>query len=77
MTIDQPDKGEEEELDLADLPDQMAKVKVSTLVHDYLKAQNLGVLPERAMERAVEEYVEKGDKDALSKSVPISPPFVF
>lgn len=63
VTIDQPEGMEE----LHDLPEQMEKVQVSTLVHKFLEAQNLGVLPERAMEQAVEDFVEKGDKDALKQ----------
>ncbi|KAL8287436.1 hypothetical protein RQP46_003294 [Phenoliferia psychrophenolica] len=64
VTIDRPE-GEDDEID--DLAEEVEeKVQVSSLVHKYLEAQNLGVLPEKAMERAVLEFVEKGDKDALS-----------
>ncbi|KAK4701630.1 double-strand break repair protein MRE11, partial [Phenoliferia sp. Uapishka_3] len=67
VNIDQPDKARGDDDDeMADLPEQLEKVQVSTLVHQYLEAQNLGVLPERAMERAVEDFVDKGDKDALA-----------
>ncbi|KAM0750789.1 DNA repair exonuclease [Meredithblackwellia eburnea MCA 4105] len=71
VTIDQPDLDDRAGLmdddDMDGLGDQLKqKVQVSTLVHQFLEAQNLGVLPERAMERAVEEFVEKGDKDALA-----------
>lgn len=50
-----------------DVTERMAKLKVSGLVSTFLKAQNLGVLPEGAMQDAVEEFVEKGDKDAIAK----------
>jgi double-strand break repair protein MRE11 len=50
-----------------DLGEKMEKLKVSSLVSKYLEAQNLGVLPEGAMQTAVEEFVDKGDKDAISK----------
>ena len=72
--IDTPDGAigddDDDDAQVNALGEQVAeKVQVSTLVHKYLEAQNLGVLPERAMERAVEEFVDKGDKDALSKWV--------
>lgn len=68
--MDRPDEAHAEHVDGVDeLTEKTEKVQVSTLVHQYLEAQNLGVLPERAMERAVEEFVEKGDKDALAKCV--------
>lgn len=43
------------------------KVTVSALVHDYLEAQNLNVLSESLIQNAVEEFVGKGDKDAVGK----------
>ncbi|PLW07467.1 hypothetical protein PCANC_05470 [Puccinia coronata f. sp. avenae] len=43
------------------------KVHVSTLVHQYLEAQNLGLLPENGMQRAVTLFVEKDDKDAIKE----------
>lgn len=46
---------------------QMEKVTVSSLVHDYLEAQNLNVLSESLIQNAVDEYVGKGDKDAVGK----------
>lgn len=65
VTIDQP----EEDVDARDQPEKAEKIQVSHLVKQYLEAQNLGVLPEKAMGRAVEEYVEKGNKSALSECV--------
>ncbi|MBW0480653.1 hypothetical protein O181_020368 [Austropuccinia psidii MF-1] len=43
------------------------KVEVSTLVHQYLEAQNLGVLAENGMQRAVSLFVEKDDRDAIKE----------
>ena len=45
----------------------MEKITVSALVHDYLEAQNLNVLSESLIQNAVEEFVGKGDKDAVGK----------
>ncbi|SGY15283.1 BQ5605_C013g07313 [Microbotryum silenes-dioicae] len=49
-----------------DIGSQMEKLKVSSLVTQYLSAQNLGVLSEEFMQRAIEEYVDKGDRDAIA-----------
>ncbi|GAA5974461.1 hypothetical protein JCM11641_003229 [Rhodosporidiobolus odoratus] len=68
------------EPELADLADALAdadagesaalaKVTVSSLVHDYLDAQNLNVLSESLIQNAVEEFVGKGDKDAVGNWV--------
>ncbi|CAH7670955.1 Mre11 DNA-binding presumed domain-domain-containing protein, partial [Phakopsora pachyrhizi] len=46
---------------------QVAKVQVSTLVHQYLEAQSLGVLAENGMQRAVTLFVEKDDRDAIKE----------
>ncbi|BGP25655.1 double-strand break repair protein MRE11 [Rhodotorula toruloides] len=48
---------------------QMEKVTVSSLVHDYLEAQNLNVLSESLIQNAVDEFVGKGDKDAVGNWV--------
>lgn len=48
---------------------QIEKVTVSALVHDYLEAQNLNVLSESLIQNAVEEFVGKGDKDAVGNWV--------
>lgn len=47
------------------LTDKVEKIQVSTLVHQYLEAQNLGVLAENGMQKAVSTFVEKDDKDAI------------
>lgn len=46
---------------------QAEKVQIADLVHKYLAAQELGVLPERFVQHAVEDFVEKNDKDALKE----------
>ncbi|GAA5896101.1 MRX complex nuclease subunit [Sporobolomyces salmoneus] len=48
---------------------QVEKITVSALVHDYLEAQNLNVLSESLIQNAVEEFVGKGDKDAVGNWV--------
>lgn len=66
VEMDNPDQElVDEALEEAGIEDKMEKLKVSTLVSKYLEAQNLGVLPEGAMQRAVEDFVDKGDKDAI------------
>lgn len=66
MEFDNPDEEiVNEALAEEGIEDKMEKLKVSTLVTKYLEAQNLGVLPEGAMQRAVEDFVDKGDKDAI------------
>ncbi|GAA6019654.1 hypothetical protein JCM10207_006959 [Rhodosporidiobolus poonsookiae] len=71
VTINQPD--------LKDLDDALAeaeaegsgavKISVASLVHEYLEAQNLNVLSESLIQNAVEEFVGKGDKDAVGNWV--------
>lgn len=48
---------------------QAEKVQIADLVHKYLSAQKLGVLPEWLVQHAVEDFVEKNDKDALKEQV--------
>lgn len=67
VTIDEPDN-----VDDLDRPDKAEKLQVSHLVKQYLEAQNLGILPPENMEKAVEDYVEKGNKSALSECVPLA-----
>ncbi|KWU43773.1 DNA repair exonuclease, partial [Rhodotorula sp. JG-1b] len=45
----------------------LEKVTVTSLVHEYLEAQNLNVLSESLIQSAVDEFVGKGDKDAVGK----------
>ncbi|GAA5999486.1 MRX complex nuclease subunit [Rhodotorula paludigena] len=48
---------------------QVENITVSSLVHQYLEAQNLNVLSESLIQNAVDEFVGKGDKDAVSNWV--------
>ncbi|KAL7409704.1 Metallo-dependent phosphatase-like protein [Mrakia frigida] len=45
------------------------KIKMADLVHEYLVAQELNVLPANALEEAVESFVEKGSKLAIKDFV--------
>lgn len=69
MTINQPDLTDyDAALDaVGGVASQLEKITVSALVHDYLEAQNLNVLSENLIQNAVEEFVGKGDKDAVGK----------
>ena len=49
------------------LEDGMEKLQMSTLVSEYLKVQDLRVVPEKSMQLAVENFVDKGDRDAIAK----------
>jgi double-strand break repair protein MRE11 len=51
----------------------VSRIKVETLVHEYLKAQQLEVLAENGMGRAVDSFVEKDDTNAIKECVPRSP----
>lgn len=66
VTIDKPEDiqqvGEDDE---DDLNERMQKIKVETLVHQYLEAQKLQVIAENGMTLAVDAYVDKEDKDAI------------
>ncbi|GAA5890007.1 hypothetical protein JCM6882_009196 [Rhodosporidiobolus microsporus] len=71
VTINEPDL---KDLDaaLAEATEQgedNSKVTVASLVHNYLDAQNLNVLSESLIQNAVEEFVGKGDKDAVGNWV--------
>lgn len=52
-----------------ELPEKLEKVQVSTLVHQYLEAQNLDILAETGLQRAVTVFVDKDDKDAIKEWV--------
>lgn len=45
----------------------MEKLQVSVLVNQYLAAQNLAVLPQKALSRAVEKFVDQNNKTALTE----------
>ncbi|GAA5961380.1 hypothetical protein JCM21900_006686 [Sporobolomyces salmonicolor] len=71
VTINQPDLTDyDAALDaVGGVASQLEKITVSALVHDYLEAQNLNVLSENLIQNAVEEFVGKGDKDAVGNWV--------
>lgn len=66
VEIDQPDSAAIDIQDGDDLEERLEKLKVSTLVAEYLAAQNLSVLPEDAMQLAVEQFVDKQETTAIS-----------
>lgn len=43
------------------------KIEISQFVSSFLQAQNLGILSEKKMQRAVDEFVEKKDPKAMAK----------
>jgi double-strand break repair protein MRE11 len=45
--------------------EKLARVRVETLVREYLKAQELQVLGEGAMGDAIQKFVEKDDTHAI------------
>lgn len=47
--------------------DRLSKLRMSSLVKQYLKAQELDVLVEGGMENAVMRFVEKDDRDAIKE----------
>ena len=49
--------------------DRLAKLRMATLVKQYLQAQSLEVLVENGMEDAVMRFVEKEDRDAIKERV--------
>jgi len=68
ITIDLP-----EGLDPAnfegELPEKIEKIKVETLVRQYLEAQTLQVLHENGIGYAINAFVEKDDKHAIDSCV--------
>ncbi len=52
-----------------DMPDPLDAVKMEDLVHEYLNAQQLELLPEIALGEAVQTFVEKDEKDAIKDFV--------
>ncbi|BGP41322.1 meiotic recombination [Rhodotorula kratochvilovae] len=74
VTINQPnlkdlDAAMAEAAETGDLSTQFEKITVQSLVHEYLEAQNLNVLSESLIQNAVDEFVGKGDKDAVGNWV--------
>lgn len=64
VTIDQPELS----IDDPDLTvsEKLAKVRVATLVQEYLAAQELQLLGENGMSDAIQMFVEKDDTHAIS-----------
>ena len=58
LSIDDPDLTNAEKL---------SKVRVHTLVHEYLSAQELQLLGELGMSDAIELFVDKDDIHAISR----------
>ena len=58
LSIDDPDLSTAEKL---------SKVRVHTLVHEYLSAQELQLLGELGMSDAIELFVDKDDIHAISR----------
>lgn len=48
---------------------RLSKLRMATLVKQYLQAQSLDVLVENGMEEAVMRFVDKDDKDAIKEWV--------
>ncbi|GAA6017549.1 hypothetical protein JCM8202_000328 [Rhodotorula sphaerocarpa] len=73
VTMDEPklenlEAAMEEAAETGDMS-MVEKVTVTSLVHEYLEAQNLNVLSESLIQSAVDEYVGKGDRDAVGNWV--------
>lgn len=49
--------------------DRLSKLRMASLVRQYLQAQNLEVLVEGGLEDAVMRFVDKDDKDAIKEWV--------
>lgn len=65
VTIDQPEGIEGVGNFDDELPERIEKVKVETLVRQYLEAQTLQMLHENGIAHAVNAFVEKDDKHAI------------
>lgn len=63
LSIDDPELSNAEKL---------SKVRVQTLVREYLAAQELQLLGESGMSDAIETFVDKDDIHAIQKCVPSS-----
>jgi double-strand break repair protein MRE11 len=68
--IDQPEGMEVDGQDEEDeLSERIERVKVETLVREYLSAQQLQVIAENEMGSAVDAFVDKQEKDAIKACV--------
>lgn len=50
-------------------PERVQKVRIETLVNKYLEAQTLQVFSQGGLQRAIENFVEKDDTNALKEYV--------
>ena len=75
VAIDQPELS----IDDPDLTnsEKLAKVRVGTLVKEYLAAQELQLLGENGMSDAIQMFVDKDDIHAISTYVSFILPFLF
>jgi double-strand break repair protein MRE11 len=64
ITIDEPE-GLDPRNFAGELPEKIEKIKVETLVRQYLEAQTLQMLHENGIAYAVNAFVEKDDKHAI------------
>jgi double-strand break repair protein MRE11 len=66
-TLGQRDKSKGVDIVQPHLPERMEVIQIESLVQEYLMAQNLSVLPEKALTDAVKNLVDNDEKDAISK----------
>lgn len=64
VTIDQPEGVNVGDFD-DELPERIEKVKVETLVRQYLEAQTLQILHENGIAHAINAFVDKDDRHAI------------
>lgn len=70
MAIDEPELSiDDPELSVQE---KLSKVRVQTLVREYLAAQELQLLGETGMSDAIQMYVEKDDLHAIATYVPFT-----
>ena len=68
--MDQPEDFDKDDDGIADeSTGRIDKVRVEQLVQQYLEAQQLQVIPENGIMAAVEEFVDKDDRDAIKECV--------
>ena len=73
VTIDQPDDDMEVDGEIGsdgEVREVRPTLKMEDLVHKYLAVQQLQVIAENGMTRAIERFVDKDEKDAIKECVP-------
>lgn len=68
VEIDQPEAAGDQSED-GTLASKVEKVQISTLVDRYLGAQHLELFGEDKMMKAVDAFVDKGDRDAIKNYI--------